>query len=351
MVAVRVQRIDPDDAPAFDAWYAVLLATDEERWPDLADGQGEPGWSRREAHALTSGSADGEGGRATEFVCLAARDEAGQTVGIGLCEVPQRENRQSASLDVRVLPDRRRQGIGTAIVAEAERRMVAEGRTMLNGLFEVPTAQLGTSAAAPFARRLGFEAAQTGNRRHLTVPLEAARRARLLDEVSRASVDYRTRTFTAPWPTEYLDDQCELSRRMSTDQPSGDVTHEEEVWDADRVAESDRTAAAQGLTRLVSVAEHIGSGRLVAFTELALPGDHPIEAWQWATIVLREHRGHRLGLAVKLANLDALAATAPAVTLVITGNAQENAPMIAVNDMLGFEVAATGTFWQKNVAS
>jgi hypothetical protein len=103
--------------------------------------------------------------------------------------------------------------------------------------------------------------------------------------------------------------------------------------------------------RLVAVAEHIESGRLVAFSELALPRDHPIEAWQWATLVLREHRGHRLGLAVKLANLDYLAATAPAVKLVITGNAQENAPMIAVNELLGFEVVATETFWQKSLAT
>jgi GNAT superfamily N-acetyltransferase len=334
---VTVQRIDPDDAAAFDAWYAVLLITDQERWPDS-------GWSRREAHALTSAA-----GGANEFVCLAAFDESGQTVGIGLCDVPQRDNRHSVSIDVRVQPAWRRRGVGTALVAEAERTMVAEGRTVINGLFEVPTQQLATSAAAPFARSLGFLAAQSGNRRHLTVPIAGERRARLLREVERAAVGYRMHTFTAPWPTAYVEDQCELQRRMSTDQPTGDDTHEEEVWDAARVVESDRTAAAQGLTRLVAAAEHIESERLVAYTELALPLDHPGEAWQWATIVLREHRGHRLGLAVKLANLDVLAAAAPAVKVVITGNAQENAPMIAVNDMLGFEVVATGTFWQKSL--
>lgn len=343
---MQVRRIDPDDEAAFDAWYAVLLATDRERWPDLMGGQGEPGWSRREAHALTSAR-----GGATEFHCLAAVDVAGETVGIGLCQVPQRDNLHGASLDVRVRPDARRRGIGTAIVADAQGRLAAEGRTVVNGLFEVPTAQLATSAAAPFARRMGFEATQTGNRRHLTLPVDVARRRRLLDEVARSAVGYRVFTFTAPWPKEYLDDQCELARRMSTDAPSGDEEHEEEAWDEARVEETERTAAAQGLVRLVAVAEHIESGRLVAFSELALPRDHPIEAWQWATLVLREHRGHRLGLAVKLANLDYLAATAPAVKLVITGNAQENAPMIAVNELLGFEVVATETFWQKSLAT
>jgi hypothetical protein len=136
---------------------------------------------------------------------------------------------------------------------------------------------------------------------------------------------------------------------MSTDAPSGDLSFEEEVWDAARVEESNRLLALQGVRKLVAVAQHVASGRLVAFSELALPQDHPSEAWQWATLVLREHRGRRLGLAVKLANLDHLAAAFPEVRVITTGNAGENAPMIAVNDMLGFEVAADGTFWQKEL--
>ena len=35
--------------------------------------------------------------------------------------------------------------------------------------------------------------------------------------------------------------------------------------------------------------------------------------------------------------------------LVVTGNASVNAPMIAVNDMMGFEVASEGNFWQKDL--
>jgi hypothetical protein len=136
---------------------------------------------------------------------------------------------------------------------------------------------------------------------------------------------------------------------MSTDEPSGDDRREEQVWDAARVEESEAFMAAQGKVKVVAVVQHVGSGRLVAFSELALPQDHPTEAWQLMTLVLREHRGHRLGLAVKLATLGCLEASFPGVTLVVTGNAQENAPMIAVNEMLGFEVVADGTFWQKEL--
>ena len=34
--------------------------------------------------------------------------------------------------------------------------------------------------------------------------------------------------------------------------------------------------------------------------------------------------------------------------LIVTGNAAVNAPMIAVNEMMGFEVAGEGNFWQKD---
>jgi GNAT superfamily N-acetyltransferase len=335
---VKVDRIDPDDDAAFDSWYDILRATDEERFPDVA------GWSRHEARTMARLTE-----AATLYDCLVARDESGSVIGIGLLEVPQRDNLHRASLDVRVPRDRRRHGIGSAIVADLERRAAAAGRRMLGGYCEVPTAQLDTDASAPFARRLGFDAAQMANRRNLSLPIDPERLAGLKEMAARASVGYRIITFTAPWPHEFLEDECELGRRMSTDAPSPDEEKEEEVWDAARVKEMDDLLAEQGMTKLAAVAQHTGSGRLVGFSELAISGDHPYEAWQWATLVLREHRGHRLGLALKLANLDNVAAACPEARLIITGNAQENAPMIAVNEMMGFEVVATTTFWRKDL--
>ena len=44
-----------------------------------------------------------------------------------------------------------------------------------------------------------------------------------------------------------------------------------------------------------------------------------------------------------------LAEGAPDVRVIVTGNAAVNAPMIAVNDMMGFEVAGEGLFWRKDL--
>ena len=268
-----------------------------------------------------------------------------------MMEMPLRDNVRSSEVTVAVHPAHRRCGVGTAIVEAMGEHGRADGRLVLNSIVDVPLDYGPDHASLSFAPKVGFEAMLSGNIRHLTVPMDSARMGELRSEVARArdAGGYRVLTFEAPWPAEYLEDQCALFRCMSTDEPHGDEGHEEEAWDADRVRENDALRAARGARHLIAVAQHIASGRLVACTELCLGADSPGQAWQMLTVVDPEHRGHRLGLAVKLANLDLLAARAPAVRLVVTGNASVNAPMIAVNEMMGFEVASEGNFWQKDL--
>jgi RimJ/RimL family protein N-acetyltransferase len=68
--------------------------------------------------------------------------------------------------------------------------------------------------------------------------------------------------------------------------------------------------------------------------------DPAIPDWgfQMLTAVTREHRGHRLGLLVKIAMLELLAAEEPQVERIETFNAESNGHMIAVNEALGYTV-------------
>ena len=52
----------------------------------------------------------------------------------------------------------------------------------------------------------------------------------------------------------------------------------------------------------------------------------------------RAHRGHRLGLRLKLAMLELLARQEPQVTHLLTGNAETNTHMISINSELGYYV-------------
>ena len=60
-------------------------------------------------------------------------------------------------------------------------------------------------------------------------------------------------------------------------------------------------------------------------------------AYQSDTLVVAAHRGHALGMRMKLANLVRLGEVAPERTTVYTWNADENEHMLAINIALGFE--------------
>jgi RimJ/RimL family protein N-acetyltransferase len=74
---------------------------------------------------------------------------------------------------------------------------------------------------------------------------------------------------------------------------------------------------------------------LVGYTELVLVPDDR-DAHQAETLVHPAHRGHRLGMALKRANLDTLRTDAPDRRRVHTHVAPDNAAMNAVNHALGF---------------
>jgi GNAT superfamily N-acetyltransferase len=339
-VEVRVHLLDPGDDDALEAWHAVLHAAEHEVWPDRSS------FSLRDVRAFA-----GHRGTYRRFDQLAAAEPRGPIIGVGVMEVPLRDNVHSAEVTVAVHPQHRRRGVGTAIVERMAALAAADGRSVLNSIVDVPVALAGAHPSELFARHAGFVATLPGNSRYLEVPLDAARvdELRSVVNTARDAADYRVLTFTTPWPGEYLEDHCELLRRMSTDEPAGDANKEEEVWDRRRIDEYDGLLVARGARKLAAVAQHVASGRLVAFSELLLAPHAPSECWQLATLVHPDHRGHRLGLAVKLANVVALAAAAPSVRRIMTSNAAENAAMIAVNDMMGFEIAGAGWFWQKDV--
>jgi GNAT superfamily N-acetyltransferase len=349
---VEVAEIDPRHEAAFDAWFAVLQVTDAERWPD------KPGWQRSERLAM---ALDDDGPE--QHRLFVARDGGGVVRGIADVELYRRENLELARVDLRVLPASRRRGFGSSLLAGVEQVVVAAGRTELGGMDETPVradhpegvdtndtdyTEYG-DAAASFTLHRGFTLAQQMVRRELRLPLSPRHARALADNPKARPSGYSLITFLDRWPDELVADRCELGRRMSTDVPMGEQELDEEVWDEARVRQIEAAFAAQNRAKVISVARHDDSGRLAGFTEIAVPLGAPESVWQHDTLVVREHRGHGLGFAMKLANMSALEQEFPAARSVSTWNAAENAPMIAVNDEMGFEVVARSNYWLKKL--
>ena len=113
------------------------------------------------------------------------------------------------------------------------------------------------------------------------------------------------------------------------------------------VREREATLVAQGRTKYNAVALD-AAGTLVAYTDLVTTIHEPGKAYQFGTMVRREDRGHRLGVALKVAALRLLQTERPDVRRMTTFNAEVNAHMIGVNDALGYvPVARLGDFQKR----
>jgi GNAT superfamily N-acetyltransferase len=194
-----------------------------------------------------------------------------------------------------------------------------------------------------------LEQVERGSRIPLPIdPAELAARRTTAEQA--AGPDYGVHTWSARTPERWLDDQAHLHTRMSTDAPSAGLEEPEDVWDAERVREHDQRTGDTARVVLTAVAEHIPSGRLVAFTQLAVPRDLARPVSQEDTLVLREHRGHRLGMLLKVANLQHLEQNAPGHPSVLTWNAEENRAMLDVNEAVGFEPIGYEGAWRKDLS-
>ncbi len=264
----------------------------------------------------------------------------GEVVGALRLLLPQRDNPTLAVVDLAVHPDHRRRGLGARLLEEAHRLAAAAGRTEL--LVEVDEPGPG-AAGRRFAERHGFTCDLAETRRDLLLPVDEERLRALEADARARSAGYALVTWRDRVPDALLDDRALLERRMTTDAPHGDLPVEEEEWDGARIREYEALHVARGRTVLSAGA--VRDGRLVAFTDLQVPLADPRRAHQGGTLVLREHRGHRLGALVKAAALRSLVAEGLPVQRVCTYNEEHNAPMVAVNEALGFVVAGRLSTW------
>jgi GNAT superfamily N-acetyltransferase len=328
--AVRLVELAPDD-DSFVAWCEVWAAGQRLDRPD------EPPRPASDHIALGRQPVAPGGSRYGTHRAAVLGEEV---VGALRLLLPLLDNPTVAVVDVAVHPAHRRQGIGSTLLAEGVRLAGERRRTDL--LTEVDEPGPGTAGRA-FALHHGWACDLLETRRDLVLPVDEQRLSAVESEARAASRGYEVVTWRDRTPDELLDDRAELERRMTTDAPHGDLPVEEEHWDGERIREYEDSHVARGRTVLSAGA--VKDGRLVAFTDLQVPLADPRRAHQGGTLVLREHRGHRLGALMKAAVLRELAAMVPGVRRISTYNSDSNRPMVAVNEALGFRPAGQLSTW------
>ena len=154
-------------------------------------------------------------------------------------------------------------------------------------------------------------------------------------QAEKAAAGYSLASWTGVTPDEYCGPLAGVFNAFN-DAPHGE-NDEPENWDAERIRERANYVVRSGLLRSYNVAAFCDStGEMVAYSGVIIDPERSQWGFQQLTAVVRTHRGHRLGLLVKTAMLELLAAAEPQLEWIATGNAAANDHMIAVNDALGF---------------
>ena len=294
---------------------------------------------------------------------------ADDVAGFARLSLPIKDNTHLVNLEIYVDPDRARQGVGRALLEAAEALGAEHDRTTViawseqagepspdtPGVLEPPTGSgriHPDDAGANFALRHGYTFEQAERYSVLRLPVDAALLDQLqADAAERAGAEYRLVSWTDRCPGEWVHQVAVLETRMSTDAPMAELDMKEATWDAERVRTWEREVAESSHGYALAAAEHIPTHTLAAFTVLRYPLDHPEVVFQEDTLVLREHRGRRLGMLVKTENLRRLRELRPDAKRVHTWNAEENAYMLSINVALGFRPTGVIGTWQKKAGT
>jgi GNAT superfamily N-acetyltransferase len=331
MPQVTIERFDgASDARALESCHHLVQECIRADQPDQAL------WS---LGAFRAKWVEGFNGSPQEAWLGFAAEDPADIAGCSLLMLPDRENLSMARVVLRVAPGRRRAGIGSALLRHCADQARLAGRTRLTG-----ESWDGTSGAA-FAKAIG--ASPGIPEVHRTLYLTGEVRGRL-PGLRRAAAGhaagYSLTSWVGPTPEDCLEQVAAVHAAMADAPRDADV--EPSVWDAARIRRAEQLTADHGITHYTVAARHDATGEFAAITQTLTDPGAPAFAFQQVTAVRPAHRGHRLGLLVKVAMLGLLTEAVPDVDRITTDNAGSNEHMIAINAQLGFEVSGVTRNWE-----
>ncbi|MCS3842409.1 GNAT family N-acetyltransferase [Microbacterium sp. AK031] len=285
-----------------------------------------------------------------------------EMVGVAPLSILGDDEGKTAILVVSLLRSFWGRGIGAATLPHLEMAAYAAGVRRLLTWVEHPASEDAPLAsptgfgeipkdhAARFLLRHGYTLEQVERVSTLTWSDPLVQRIRnLRASAADQASGYRVVQWKLPTPDEHVAGYAWMKEHMSTDVPDAELGMPAEKWDAGRVARHDERYIQRGTTVLVTAAQHIATGELCAYNELAIGGDPTAATHQEDTLVLASHRGHRLGMLVKSAGLLTWHEQHPDSPTVITYNAEENRPMLDINEAIGFAPIAYEGAWKKEL--
>lgn len=338
MTGVRVDRIDAAGWGDLDAGAGVLA--------DICNASSavdSPHQSPLVGRQLRLHLQHGWGGPPVDHVFVSR--QAGATVGYAAVWFAHWDNPTVAELDLLVHPAARGDDlVGDALVARALEACRTDGRTSI-----VADAWRDSWLANYWERHGWPVASRAAQRRIVVADMEPATLDRLRTDAEEASPAYDIEVLPFPTPVALAQPMLDVHRAMN-DAPLDSLELDDDEWSLERLAASEASTGAREVRLHRMIARRRADGAIGGFTELAVDPAQPGVGNQGDTAVVGAHRGHRLGLRLKIAMLQRMAHLEPALVTIDTWNAESNDHMIAVNAQLGCTIVAHGHLVQRELA-
>lgn len=331
---VPLQRVSPDDPAHLAAVVAIHNAAqqvdDPDALPDLPAALQDHlryGWDLQPDEAY-----------------LYLPEGGAEPVGTLVVDLPKRDNLDLVYFQLTVDPRHRRRGHGTAVLAEVLQMAEAAGRHIL----WTETVE-DDAGARKFVERFGFSyASHDARRRQVLADVDQAQLERLYAEAQAAASDYVVERLSWPVPEQTLQQMVEVAAAIN-DAPMGTLTFEDEVFDLDRMHDIETARERKGDHSYRVVARHRTTGAIGGHTQIVVSPHRRHVGYQADTAVSRTHRGHRLGLLLKIDAMRWLAEAEPQVEVIETWNNADNRYMISVNELLDYRLSATYATYERTL--
>lgn len=228
-----------------------------------------------------------------------------------------------------VLREWRRRGIGSTWLAEAREWMASSGAGMV-------LARSGERDGHGFLQKRGFEKIHVTRAARLDLPaIDPALLDRWIADLARRAPGVVLEVRESPHQPEFLAELAPLVGAIERMVPGADLVPAEPDPTPESLRLSIRRTIGEGGRHYVVVARE-PDGALSGMTDVGWRADDPAKAHQLLTGVLPTHRGRGLGKALKARLLRHLGQARPEIETLTTNNADGNAPILAINERLGF---------------